>query len=136
MLTTLLATCLCLAAAETPDRPCVLIVVGAPGAPEFKSQFDAWADLWQAAALKAAAESIRIGSTDAAATTDRERLHSIFVEKSKAAGREPLWIVLIGHGTYDGRDAKFNLRGPDVTDVELSEWLAPLKRQVVILDCT
>ncbi len=34
--------------------------------------------------------------------------------KPKAgAGREPLWLVLIGHGTFDGREAKFNLRGPD-----------------------
>src|SRR5437879_6364455 len=110
MLTSFVATCLCLATAGTADRPCVLIVVGAPGAPEYKSQFDGWADLWQAAALKAAVESIRIGSTDNAGTTDRERLCSIIVEKRAAASREPLWIVLIGHGTYDGREAKLNLR--------------------------
>jgi len=113
----------------------VLIVVGAPGAPEYKSQFDGWADLWQAAAIKAGAESIRIGSAEEAGATDRERLRSILIEKSSAS-REPLWIVLIGHGTYDGREAKLNLRGPDVTDLEFAEWLAPLKRQVVILDCT
>jgi len=131
----LLAICLCLTAAKTEDRPCVLIVVGAPGAPEYKAEFERWADLWQAAALKAAAESIRIGSTAESGVTDRERLRSILVAKS-AASREPLWIVLIGHGTYDGREAKFNLRGPDVTDLEFSEWLAPLKRQVVVLNCT
>ena len=57
--------------------------------------------------------------------------------RPKAARRagEPLWIVLIGHGTYDGREAKFNLRGPDVTDVELAKWLAPVKRPVVVIDC-
>ena len=54
--------------------------------------------------------------------------------KAKATP-EPLWIVLIGHGTYDGREAKFNLRGPDVTDLELSEWLAPYKRPVVVINC-
>ena len=43
--------------------------------------------------------------------------------------------MLIGHGTYDGREAKFNLRGPDVTDVELGQWLAPFKRPVVVIDC-
>jgi hypothetical protein len=43
--------------------------------------------------------------------------------------------VLIGHGTYDGREAKFNLRGPDLTDVELSGWLDPVKRPVVIVNC-
>ena len=43
--------------------------------------------------------------------------------------------MLIGHGTYDGREAKFNLRGPDVTDVELGQWLAPFKRPIVVIDC-
>jgi hypothetical protein len=134
MMNALFAICLWLSAAGPTDRACVLIVVGAPGAPEYKTQFDHWADQWQGAARKAGAESVMIGRTDQAGTTDRDRLRSVLVEKS-AASQEPLWIVLIGHGTYDGRDAKFNLRGPDFTDVELSDWLAPIKRQVVILNC-
>ena len=36
---------------------------------------------------------------------------------------------MIGHGTYDGREAKFNMRGPDVSDRELAEWLSPIKRR-------
>ena len=74
---------------------------------------------------------------------DRERLRAVLAEKAAATARRrhaqparPLWIVLIGHGTFDGREAKFNLRGPDVTDLELAEWLAPIKRPVVVLDCT
>jgi len=134
-MTALLAICLYVTLSENQDRPCVLIVVGAPGAPEYKSEFERWAGLWQAAALKAAALSVHIGSAEESGVPDRERLRSTLAAKS-AASKEPLWIVLIGHGTYDGREAKFNLRGPDVTDLELSEWLAPVKRQVVILDCT
>ncbi|HEV3339504.1 MAG TPA: hypothetical protein VG125_04085, partial [Pirellulales bacterium] len=134
MMQTVLAILLCVAAAGTEDRPCVLIVVGAPGTPEYEAQFHRWADQWQAAAHTAHAELIRIGLDEEAGVTDRERLRSILVKKS-AAGQEPLWIVLIGHGTFDGHDAKFNLRGPDVTDLELSEWLAPLKRPVAVLNC-
>jgi hypothetical protein len=131
---TLLAICLCVAGAGTEDRPCVLIVVGAPGTPEYEAQFRRWADQWQSAAEKAAAESIRIGEAEASGATDRERLRSALAEKA-GPGQGPLWIVMIGHGTYDGREAKFNLRGPDVTDLEFSEWLAPLKRPVAVLDC-
>jgi hypothetical protein len=152
MMNTLLAIGLCLAAAADPaadatgDRPCVLIVVGAPGTPEYEAMFRSWAAQWKAAADKAAVESIRIGQGggggeggDAGATgtgTDRERLRAILEKMAGADHREPLWIVLIGHGTFDGREAKFNLRGPDVTDVELAGWLAPLKRPVAVLDCT
>lgn len=48
----------------------------------------------------------------------------------------PLWLVLIGHGTFDGRSAKFNLRGPDVSADELADWLRPCRRPLAVLDCT
>jgi len=131
----LLAMTLFAAAAGTADRPCVLVVVGAPGTPEYGTEFRRWAGLWKAAAEKASAESIAIGLTSGGAVPDRERLRAVLSEKA-SSGRETLWIVLIGHGTYDGREAKFNLRGPDVTDVELSDWLKPLQRPVAVLNCT
>ena len=43
--------------------------------------------------------------------------------------------MLIGHGTFDGHTAKFNLRGPDVTAEELAEWLKPLKRPLAVINC-
>ena len=46
----------------------------------------------------------------------------------------PLWLVLIGHGTYDGKFAKFNLRGPDLAADELAGWLKPLTRPVAVID--
>ena len=135
MMTTLLALCLCLASpGAADDRPCVLIVVGAPGTPEYAAQFRNWADQWQAAAKKGSAESVRIGLDEQTNVTDRDQLRAALAEHS-TTGREPLWVVLIGHGTYDGRIAKFNLRGPDVTEAELAEWLAPLKRPLVLIHC-
>lgn len=142
-MTTLFAICLGLAttaAAETNDRPVILIVVGAPGSTEYQSRFRQWASQWQAATTKAAAESIAIGLGRASAsdvgTTDHDRFQAILAEKARAgSSREPLWIVLIGHGTFDGREAKFNLQGPDVTDLELLEWIKPLQRPVAVINC-
>ena len=42
--------------------------------------------------------------------------------------------MLIGHGTFDGRTARFNLRGPDVATDELAAWLKPSRRPVVIIN--
>ena len=42
---------------------------------------------------------------------------------------------MIGHGTFDGKTAKFNLRGPDVTAAELAEWLRPFERPLAIINC-
>ena len=77
---------------------------------------------------------IPIGLADEAGTTDHDRLKAALAEKA-GGGSEPLWIVLIGHGSYDGKEAKFNLRGPDVTDAEFATWLAPIKRPVAVIDC-
>ena len=48
---------------------------------------------------------------------------------------EPLWLVFIGHGTFDGRQAKFNLRGPDVSATDLSEWLDGFERPLAVINC-
>ncbi|MCA1685416.1 MAG: hypothetical protein LC745_05420, partial [Planctomycetia bacterium] len=137
MPTCLLAiSCLCLAstaAGSDDERPCVVVVVGAPGSAEYAPQFRRWADLWRDAAGKGSAETVRIGLDPEAGVNDHDRLRSTLAEH--AAGRGPLWLVLIGHGTSDGRAPKFNLRGPDVTDAELAEWLAPVKRPAAVINC-
>ena len=123
------------AAARGDDRPGLLVVVGAPGSSEYDSQFRQWAGLWQAAALKASADFASVGLEATSEISDRERLRKILRDKG-AEGREALWVVLIGHGTYDGKEAKFNLRGPDLTDKDLADWLAAVERPVVLVDCT
>ena len=42
--------------------------------------------------------------------------------------------MLIGHGTYDGTDYKFNIPGPDITGAELASLLdaVPATRQLVV----
>jgi hypothetical protein len=135
MMKPLLAVCLWLVAGEFEDHPpCLVIIEGAPGAAEYQGQFDRWAESWQAAAKNAGVLSIRIGKDDQAGVNDHDRLHSALLEQAKKAP-QALWIVLIGHGTYDGREAKFNMRGPDVSDRELADWLSPIKTQVVVINC-
>ena len=43
--------------------------------------------------------------------------------------------MLIGHGTYDGKTAKFNLRGSDLNAYELSEWLKNHERPTAVVNC-
>lgn len=120
------------------ERPAVLIVVGAPGTEDYGSEFEAWAGSWETAAREGGAEVTRIGpgSSDGAGdgATDRERLETA-LEASAGPSAAALWLVLLGHGTFDGREAKFNLRGPDVSAAELCGWLEPCKRKLAIINC-
>jgi hypothetical protein len=52
---------------------------------------------------------------------------------------ETLWandrlaVFLIGHGSFDGSEYKFNLKGPDIGATEFGEWLDALPTQNLLL---
>jgi hypothetical protein len=119
---------------DTHAKPSVIVVVGAPGAPEYGVQFNEWAKSWREAAQKATADFQLIGNHDSAKPNDRERLQEMLANVV-AEDSAPLWLVFIGHGTFDGHVAKFNLRGPDLSAEELAGWLAPNKRPIAIIQC-
>jgi hypothetical protein len=123
------------AADAAPERPTVLVVIGAAGAPEYGEQFAEWADRWEQAADRGGASCVRIGDDSPTGTTDRDRLKGFFSAEPKDS-TAPLWFVLLGHGTFDGRSAKFNLRGPDVSAGDVAGWLEPFRRPVAVIACS
>lgn len=122
--------------ALTPEsRPQVLVVMGAAGTEEYGKTFEKSADQWQTAAKNGGAEFVCIGREAEGKEQDRDKFRT-FLTETPRSGAVPLWVVLIGHGTDDGKEARFNLRGPDVTAKELAEWLAPVKRPVAVINCS
>jgi len=120
--------------AQTNEERTLVLVLGAPGEPEYAEQFSAWAGLWKEAAAKGTLRVRVIGQDEAASPDDRTRLLNVLAEEvSQPAGE--LWLVFIGHGTYDGRTAKFNLRGPDLSAEELAAALKPCRRPLVVIQC-
>jgi hypothetical protein len=119
--------------AQTNDQRTLVLVVGAPGEPQYSEQFSAWADLWKQAAAKGGLSVRVIGQDETGASPDdKTRLLNILAEEvARPAGE--LWVVFIGHGTYDGHTAKFNLRGPDLSAEELAAALKPCRRPLVIV---
>jgi hypothetical protein len=109
----------------------VIVVVSAGGTPEYTSTFAEWAAHWQKAAAAAHAQTTMLG-LDAAQTNVRETLREALA-KEAATSAEPLWLVLLGHGTWDGQSGKFNVAGDDVSIADLHEWLAPIHRPLVLV---
>ena len=121
-------------------RTTVLIVVGAEGSAEYGQQFPLWAARWSDAAKLGRSEVAQIGLADAGSETDREQLKKRLAEAAGSgdplrAQTAPLWLILIGHGTFDGKNARFNLRGPDVAAGELVDWLKPIERPIAVVNC-
>jgi hypothetical protein len=67
--------------------------------------------------------------------SDRERLRQT-IAGLEPAGREPVWIVLMGHGTFGASIPKFNLRGPDLSADELARWVLPITRPLVVINAS
>lgn len=125
-----------LLASRVLATPTLIVVTGAPGEEEYTRQFKKWSEQWTEAAQKAKATLHTIGIEDKKTydKSDKEQLKKL-IEAQPKKDAEPLWLVLIGHGTYDGKTAKFNLRGPDLRAAELAEWLKNHERPLAIINC-
>ncbi len=113
-------------------RPTVIVAVGAPGEESFGHSFSQWAGLWEKAAQQGGANAVLLGLKTNDAVPPKQQLQQALAEEPKGGGE--LWLVLIGHGTFDGKEAKFNLRGEDVSSTELASWLQPITRPLAIID--
>lgn len=117
------------------SRSHVIVVVGAAGTEEFGEQFAEWANRIPPVAVRAKARLDLIGLSETKGESDRDRLKTLLDAAAKDADND-LWLILIGHGTFDGRFAKFNLRGPDVSAAELADWLEPVTRPLALVNCS
>lgn len=128
----------------------MIVVAGAPGEAEFAPDFVQQIEAWTKVSAQAKAKHVAIGGgafltiqaegvvnlqSPAGGKPDRERLKEA-LEAEPKTGPGELWVVLVGHGTFDGREAKLNLRGPDVSANDLAEWLKPFERPMAVIDTT
>lgn len=75
-------------------------------------------------------------ATAALATAEEVKKTFAFLRTALNADNA-LFIFLIGHGTFDGKEAKFNLVGPDLSAGEYNNLLSSLPtRRVVIFNMT
>jgi hypothetical protein len=114
-------------------RTSVLLVIGAPGEAEYGTNFSQQAALWQKACKQAEARILTVGLDYPEGTNDYDNLKQILFDEPKQ-GSGQLWIVFIGHGTFDGKEARFNLRGPDVSATELAQWLQAFQRPLAFIN--
>lgn len=92
----------------------VVIVEGLGGEPRYATEF---AD--QVAALSAAARTLSPEPAlrvFAAEEASREEILAYFAELAESVqGNDQLIVYLVGHGSYDDQEYKFNIAGPDLT---------------------
>src|SRR5688572_14431814 len=120
----------------------LLIVVGLAGDPEHGALFHKWGAALADASTKVGVTQDRLvylvdnkGEDDKLATgrSTREEITAALARFAKAAAPEDVvYVVLLGHGSYDGSTARFNLPGPDMTPADFNTLLRKLPARNVV----
>ena len=118
--------------AHAADERAMLIVVSEPGTATYEQEFRRQAKAWQDLAAKAKMDVSTIGLAKDSTDGDRPAVEKAITALSKDGG--DLWLIWIGHGSFDGRIANFNLRGPDIDSIAVRDLLNSFTRRLVILN--
>lgn len=123
--------------AENAEQASVIIAVSEGGEAQYADAFAKWAAHWQRACDASGAKHLSIGNDKPAldvkaSQSDHDKLKAA-LDAAPKDGANELWLVLLGHGTADAKDAKFNLRGDDVSVSEIAAWLKPFERPVIVV---
>jgi hypothetical protein len=111
-----------------------VIVAGLGGEPQYEERFRLQAESIAQAARKSAEDSANV----VVLTGDQARRDAVRREMQALAERmeesDALTIILIGHGSYDGDEYRFNVPGPDLTGNELGRLFdqLPARQQLIV----
>jgi hypothetical protein len=125
----------------------LLILVGLAGDPEHGELFHKWGgELAESAGRLGVPADHVVYLVDQAQEGDKNATGKATVEEisktfdrfaKQATPEDAVYVVLIGHGSYDGKTAKFNLPGPDISAADFNTQFRKLPtKQIVFVDTT
>src|SRR5258707_820195 len=110
-----------------------VIVAGLGGEPDYEQRFTAAAkDLDKV--FEAADSTAHISTLTGAQATTSQLKETLGAVARDAKADDAFVLILIGHGSFDGIEYKFNLVGPDVSAGEIAAMCdrIPARRQLVV----
>lgn len=122
-----------LAQRNDPNKFAV-IINGAGGEPEYAKQFGEWTtQLSSVLSQRYGFDTKQITVLSEKQATAEEVKRTFTTLKSSLATDNVLFVFLIGHGSYDGKEAKFNLVGPDLSASEYNQLLTSLPTKRIVI---
>jgi hypothetical protein len=107
-------------------------ISGLGGEPDYDQRFKMWTEDIDGS-LKKAGGDAKVFTLQA---PTRDKVQAQFAEIARQAKPDDaLVVMLIGHGSYDGVEYKFNIPGPDLSGAEIASLLdrVPAGRQLVVV---
>jgi hypothetical protein len=131
----------CASTALAGDRY-ALIVTGASGGPQYAEKYTTWrtafVTLLRERFAYPADHVVALAEDEAGLKPPtRETVRAAFDDLRRRVGKEDvLLVLLIGHGTSEGDEAKFNLVGPDLSAAEWAALVKPIPGRLVFVNAT
>jgi hypothetical protein len=110
-----------------------VIVAGLGGEPDYQQRFNSAAkDLDRT--FKGSGESAHVYTLSGPQSTSSQLRDTLSTISRDAKADDDFVLILIGHGSFDGVEYKFNLVGPDVTAAQIAEMCDRItaRRQLVV----
>ncbi|MGC4029051.1 MAG: hypothetical protein QM696_09285 [Steroidobacteraceae bacterium] len=115
----LAALALLCAATPLPAAMHVVVIGGLGGEPQFEERFMQWSERIAGSAATATGSAQTVHRF-AGAAARREAIDGQLRQlATQLAAGDQFVLVLLGHGSYDGNEYRFNIPGPDLTGSEL-----------------
>ena len=113
-----------------------VIINGPGGEPAYAKQFDEWTrQLSGVLAERYGFDGKNVKVLSEKSATAEQVKQTLATLKSQLDANNVLFLFLIGHGSFDGKESKFNLVGPDLSASEYNVLLSSLPtRRVVVLN--
>lgn len=124
-----------LACAQKSDsNKFAIIINGASGEAVYGKQFEEWTgQLSSVLSSRFGFDAKQLTVLKNATAEDVKRIFTTL--KTQLDANNVLYVFLIGHGSYDGKESKFNLVGPDLSASEYNVLLSALPtRRVVVFN--
>src|ERR1039458_9612553 len=125
------ALALMLAAAVcAPAATFYVTIAGLGGEPDYAQRFKMWAEDIDSSLKKSGGD---VNVTTLQSPTREQIRAKLGAIAGQAKATDALVVILIGHGSYDGVEYKFNIPGPAITAEELAKLMdhVPAQRQLV-----
>ncbi len=124
--------CVLCAAPALAQQTHLLVITGVPGDEEHAQQFQKWATTFIETAKKKDSVADANVTFLAERRATREGVQKAFADlAARVKPTDGVVVLLIGHGSFDGTRAAFNLPGPDLTVEEWATLVGKLPAQRV-----
>ncbi len=136
----LVAIALASAAVAQAKETHLVIIAGIGGDDAHRERFHQWSIAMREVAINRhgldASRVFYLGENPEAThgKSTKENIEALFSKlATSVAPGDQIYLLLIGHGSYDNEDARFNLPGRDLSASDFEALLAPFREQQVVL---